>query len=152
LARCLPAEIALTVITNSPLMAVELSGNAAIEVIQIGGRLRRESQALALVGAEALEQINRYRADLVFLGGCAVHRKQGISAADAEEAAMKRAMLACSANSVAVVTGDRLNTLAPFIVGPADKLTYLIVDETAEPDALHKFEKLGIEVIRPRAH
>jgi DeoR/GlpR family transcriptional regulator of sugar metabolism len=146
LARSLPAGMALTLITNSPLIAVELSGNPVVEVIQIGGRLRAES--LALVGAEAVEQVHRYRADLVFLGMCAVHRKQGISHADAEEAAVKRAMLGCSSGALAVVTRERLNTTASFVVGSTEKLTHLIVDQDVEVDGLHKFEKLGIQVIR----
>jgi DeoR/GlpR family transcriptional regulator of sugar metabolism len=145
-ARCFPPGTPLTVITNSPPVAMELSLNPSIEVIQIGGRLDRQS--LAVVGAEAAEQVHRYRADLLFLGTCAIHRKHGISAPDAEEAAVKRAMLTCSAGAVALVTGDKLNTLAPFVIGPTDKLTHLIVDESAAADTLHKYEKLGIEIIR----
>ncbi len=145
-ARSFPTDLPLTVITNSPPVAMEHAANPSANVIQIGGRLDRAS--LAIVGAEAVEQVNRYRADLVFLGTCAIHRKQGISAPDAEEAAVKRAMLTCSAGAVALVTADKLNTLAPFVVGPTEKLTHLIVDQSADGDALHKFEKLGIEIIR----
>ncbi len=60
--RCLPADLACTIVTHSPGIAVALVERPLIEVILIGGRLFKHS--VVTVGASALEGIARINADL----------------------------------------------------------------------------------------
>ena len=143
--RALPADLAVTVITNSPPLAVELAGHRTARVIVIGGSLVKES--LVSAGADAAEQVSRFRADLFFLGTCALHRKQGITVPILEEAAVKRAMLQGATATVGLATAEKLNSVASYVVGPVEKLRYLVVDREADPDLLRKYKKLGIEIL-----
>lgn len=70
-ARALPARLSATVATQSPPVAIELAGHDAVSVVLIGGRLFRH--AMVAVGALAIEQIARRRADLCLLGVTGVH-------------------------------------------------------------------------------
>jgi DeoR/GlpR family transcriptional regulator of sugar metabolism len=69
--RSLPADLACTVVTHSPGIAVALVERPLIEVILIGGRLFKHS--VVAVGASALEGIARINADLFFMGVTGVH-------------------------------------------------------------------------------
>ncbi len=62
--RCLPADLACTIVTHSPGIAVALVERPLIEVILIGGRLFKHS--VVTVGASALEGIARINADLFY--------------------------------------------------------------------------------------
>ncbi len=66
LARQLPQDLAATVVTHSPTIAVELVEKPAIDVVLIGGRLYRHS--VVAVGSAAAAAIAEVRADMVFLG------------------------------------------------------------------------------------
>ena len=144
-ARAIPSELLVTVVTNSPALAIEMASHKAANVILVGGTLLKESQVAT--GAEAVEQVSRFRADLLFLGACALHRKQGITVPSLEEAPLKRAMLQCAKAAIGMATAERLNAVAPYVVGPVEKLRYLIVDSSADLDLLRKYRKLGIEVL-----
>ncbi len=144
-ARSIPKNLHLTVITNSPPISAELSEHNGVEIILLGGRLLKESQVV--VGPDTIEQIQRYRADLLFLGTCAIHRKHGITIPHLEEAPVKRAMIRCATSVTAVATADKLNTVAPYVVAEAAAITHLVTEESAGDDLLKKYRKLGISVM-----
>ncbi len=87
----------VTVVTASPSIAVALFAHPDVEVILIGGRIDRSTGSAA--GAMALQAIRDWRFDLCLLGACAIS-EEGISAVDAEDAAMKRALIAASTEIV----------------------------------------------------
>lgn len=75
--RLLPDNLACTVVTHSPGIAVALVEKPLIEVILIGGRLFKHS--VVSVGAAALESISRINADLFFMGVTGVHPRAGLT-------------------------------------------------------------------------
>lgn len=125
LVRALPADLAVTVITHSPTIAAALEPHQAAEVILIGGRLFRHS--MVAVGAEALEQIHRLRIDLGFVGLTGLHPEEGGTTGDFEEAAIKRAIIARSAETVVLVTAEKLGAVSAFEACAMKDLTSLVV-------------------------
>ena len=111
LARRLPAEPPRTVLTNSPPIAAALADHPTAEVVMIGGRLDKLAQVT--VGAGAVDFIRSIRADAVVLGVCALHPEAGLSTDDLEEAHVKRAMVAASADVIALATADKLRAGEP---------------------------------------
>lgn len=144
-ARVLPRELRATVITVSPPVALALAGHPGIEVRLVGGRLHPE--ALTVVGAETVEALRQVRADLCLLGVCSLHIEAGITTSIAEEAATKRAMIQSSAETVAVVTADKLGTLSPFVVAPVERLATLVTEAAAPEATLAPFQKLQLRVV-----
>jgi DeoR/GlpR family transcriptional regulator of sugar metabolism len=144
-ARSLPKDLRATVITVSPPVALALAEHPGIEVRLVGGRLH--PQALTVVGAETVEALRQIRADLCLLGVCSLHIEGGITASLAEEAATKRAMIHHAAETVAVLTADKLGTLSPFVVAPAERLATLVTEASAPEATLSPFRKLNLRIL-----
>ncbi len=79
LARHLPHDLAATVITHSPPVAVALANHATLEIILIGGRLYKHS--IVSTGSAALEAISRIKADMYFMGATGIHADAGLTTA-----------------------------------------------------------------------
>jgi DeoR/GlpR family transcriptional regulator of sugar metabolism len=145
----LPDNADLTVVTNSPQACAHLLDRPGFNVILIGGRVGR--QVGGCVGATALLQVQQIRADLCFLGACALDPSEGIAAFDAEDAELKRAMIKASGLVTLAMTSDKLMTAAPFIVAPASALDYLIVEPDLSADRLAELRKVcNAVMVAPR--
>jgi DeoR/GlpR family transcriptional regulator of sugar metabolism len=94
------------VLTNSPPIATALAAHPLADVVVIGGRLDKRAQVTT--GAATVDFIRSVRADACVLGVCALHPEAGLSTDDLEEAYVKRAMVAASADVIALATADKL--------------------------------------------
>jgi DeoR/GlpR family transcriptional regulator of sugar metabolism len=145
-ARHLPPERRATVITHSPPTAEALMEHPSVDVLLLGGRVLKLSRAA--VGAATVEAVRAIRADLYFLGVNGLHPELGISTHDLEEAHVKRAMIESAAETVALVSSEKLGTAGRYTVAPASELTHLITERAAPDDLVAPFESLGITVVR----
>lgn len=133
LPQVLPAGLRFTLVTHSPALAAAMEPLTAVEVVLIGGRLFRHSMVAA--GPLAMAGFLRLRADLCLLGVTGVHPDPGLTTGDAEEAALKAAMLDVSAEVAVLATPDKLGTVSPWTIAPLDRLTMLITT-VGRPDWL----------------
>jgi DeoR/GlpR family transcriptional regulator of sugar metabolism len=139
IAAALPDHAGLTVVTNSPQACIHLLDRPGFDVILIGGRVGR--QVGGATGATALLQVQQLKADLCFLGACALDPSEGIAAFDAEDAELKRAMIKASSLVALAMTAEKLMTAAPFIVAPVSAIDYLIVEAHVSADNLTELRK-----------
>jgi DeoR/GlpR family transcriptional regulator of sugar metabolism len=143
-AKALPPELEATIATNSPPAATVLADHPRAEVHLLGGRLAKEG--IATVGAATLEAISEINADVCVLGVCSLHPELGISVVDLEEAHIKRAMIARSAEVIAATVADKLGSQGPYVVGPIDDLTAIVTDAT--PAVLEPYRAAGLAITR----
>jgi DeoR/GlpR family transcriptional regulator of sugar metabolism len=134
LTRVLPPDLVLTIVTNSPQIATALREHRQIEVLVTGGRL--DHRTGGLTGVRALQTIQGIRADLCFLGTCSVNAEHGLTAFDAEESALKRAIVEMSGETCALATPEKLGTVAPYTVAPIAALTHVVTDAPADNPAV----------------
>ena len=146
IASYFPTDLQATIITNSPPIAVALAEHPFIEVVMIGGRLYKSS--VVAVGAATIEALCMVRADLCMLGICSLHPEVGISVPDLEEAYVKRAMIASSAEVVALVSAEKLDTAAPYIVGALTDLTHIVTERSVSEEVLQPYRKQSITIVR----
>jgi DeoR/GlpR family transcriptional regulator of sugar metabolism len=146
LARRLPADGPRTVLTNSPPIATALADHPTADVVLIGGRLDKAAQVT--VGPTAIDFVRSIRADAVVLGVCALHPDHGLSTDDLEEAHVKRAMIAASADVIALATSDKLRAGSPYVVAPVAALTHVVAEATAPDELLDPYRALGVTVTR----
>jgi DeoR/GlpR family transcriptional regulator of sugar metabolism len=144
LALRLPPERDCTVLTNAPPVAAALAAHPRAEVVLIGGRMLKDSQTT--VGSEAIAALQQVRADVCVLGICSLDTEIGINTAHHDEAHVKRAMVAASAEVIALATADKLQTASPWVVAPVGDLTHLVTDADAETTA--PYAAAGVSVIR----
>jgi len=145
-AQHLPYDLHGTIITNSPLLAETLSSHHHLDVIILGGHLFRES--MVTMGTATLEALEMVNADLCFLGICSLHPEMGISTGNLEEAYLKRAMIARAAEVVALASPEKLNTAAPYVVGPLVEISEIITERGVTEEILNPYRALGITVTR----
>ena len=111
-----------------------LAEHLVLRVSVIGGRAQpRHAGGDRRLGVAA---ICERRADICFLGVCALHPELGITTTDLEERHVKRAMIDASAQVVALAGPGKPGSAAPFVVGSLDDLTHLVADDSAPPDVL----------------
>ncbi len=128
--RLLPRDLAFTAITHSPSIAIALVDFPLVEVIMLGGQLYRHS--VVSVGSAVLESIARINADLFFMGVTGVHKTAGLTTGNYEEAGVKRAFSARSAETIVMVSKEKLNSASAFVIGELTLASSLIFD--GEPD------------------
>jgi len=143
-AQHLSPDLEATIITNSPPLATALIDHPRIEVILLGGKLYKHSAVT--LGAATLEQLHMVRADLYMLGICSLHPDVGISTNNLEEAYLKRAMMACAADVVALASPEKLNTAAPYVIGELRELSEIITECTISEELLEPYRALGITI------
>jgi DeoR/GlpR family transcriptional regulator of sugar metabolism len=146
LVRQLPLALRATVVTHSPVIAVELANHADIEVIVIGGRLFRHS--MVTVGAAAIEAMSHIRADLYFMGVTGVHLRAGLSTGDMEEAYVKRALAAQAAETVVLASAEKLHAASRFKIGELGLASSIVVERTTPDEFISGLEEQGLTVLR----
>ncbi len=126
LPQVLPADSRFTLVTHSPALAAAMEPFAGVDLVLIGGRIFRHSMVAA--GPQAMEGFLRLRADLCLLGVTGVHPETGLTTGDAEEAALKAAMMRAAAEVVVLATPDKLGAASPWIIAPLERLGTLVTN------------------------
>ncbi|MCX4689127.1 DeoR/GlpR family DNA-binding transcription regulator [Kitasatospora purpeofusca] len=144
-ARALPQNLACTVITHSPTIAVALLDHPQAELFLLGGRIFKHSAVAC--GAAAVEAAQQVSADLCLLGVTGVHPEAGLTTADAEEAAMKRALAARAADTYILASSEKIGTASRFRVLPWEKVSGLITDADPHDAVVEQLKALGVEVL-----
>ena len=144
IARAIPPGLTLSVATNAIGVAAVLADNPDVRLIVLGGSF--DARTGACLGAETLRAIDRLRADVVFLGACALDAASGVTAFGADDAEAKRAMVANSRAVAVAATADKFATAAPYYIAPAAAISHLVTEADAPEGALAPFAGLGIAI------
>ncbi|MEV6201112.1 DeoR/GlpR family DNA-binding transcription regulator [Streptomyces sp. NPDC051771] len=144
-ARALPRDLACTVITHSPTIATALIDHPRAELFLIGGRVFKHSAVAC--GAAAVEAAQNVSAELCLLGVTGVHPEAGLTTADADEAAMKRALSARAADTYILASSEKIGTASPYRVLPWESVTGLITDADSGDPTVGRLAALGVDVL-----
>ena len=132
LAQLLPGrKRQLTVITNALPIIAELSAVPDLELIALGGIVRRHS--LAMVGPQTVAALRGLHADMTFLGATGATLEQGLSTPNLIEAETKAAMVASAAACSALVDHSKLGQASLASFAPWADLDYLVTDAPLPP-------------------
>jgi DeoR/GlpR family transcriptional regulator of sugar metabolism len=144
IARHLPKDLAVTIVTHSPTIAGELEHHSLAEVILIGGKIYKHS--MVATGAAAMTAIASIRADIFFLGVTAIHPARGFSTGDFEEAAIKRHIAQCSAETYVLSTAEKLDAASPCQILPIHGVSGLIVSSDVPEESLAPYRDVGMPI------
>jgi DeoR family transcriptional regulator, glycerol-3-phosphate regulon repressor len=131
----------LTVVTTALDVATTLLDDAQIRLVLAGGAWM--PQARIFEGPQALATLRSHRADIAFLGACAVHRRVGITADEAGDMALKRAMIDGAAQRFVLVDASKLDAVEPHAVCALAEIDRVVCD--AAPAWLRK--QVMVEVV-----
>lgn len=135
----------LTIITNSLAVAQEMLDAPRVTVVLVGGTLRRDTASL--IGTDGLEMLNKYHIPKGFFGAHGLSLVEGLTDVSADEADVKRPMVAMCRVSVAVLDATKWGQVGLTSFAPLDQVSTVISDVHAPPDLVDQVRSLGIEVI-----
>lgn len=125
IARLLPGGFRATFFTVSPLVALELTQRSVMDVILLGGNLRRNSYICT--GAPVIGELSGIRADICLLGGNAINEKR-VSEADWEVAQVKKAMLRVADKKALLCLSEAIGKEEKMTLCASAALDYLVTE------------------------
>jgi len=144
-ARALRAHAHLTVITNSLLIVNALADAAHIELITLGGQLRRSE--MSLIGHTAERALAELRADRVLFGIRAIDAHAGLTNEWLPETRTDRAILGVAREVVVLADHTKFGRIAPAFVAPLTAAHVVVTDRAAPPEQLAAVSAAGIRVV-----
>jgi len=144
IARHLKARRELTVVTNGIRVATELAAQPSITVLMPGGAVRWE--AFSLVGKWGTIMLRQLNIQKAFVGAVGFTLEEGLTDVNAEEAELKRAMVATAKDVVGVFDHTKWNRVAMATFCPTNRLSLVISDDRAPIDSVKAARDLGIDV------
>ena len=103
----------LTVITNSLTIAQELLDAPGVNVVLLGGTLRRETASLVGGGLDVLRQFNIQRG---FFGAHGLSLSEGLTDVSLEEAELKRPLVGMCRQVIATLDDTKWGRVGPGLV------------------------------------
>jgi DeoR family transcriptional regulator of aga operon len=146
IARCLPQNIRLTVITNSLPVVNELAGYPNIEIIVIGGLLRQSE--LSMVGHIAEQAVGEFRADRVFMGMRAIDAHHGFTNDYLPETMTDRAVMQIAPQVIIVADHRKFGRVSSVLVGAVTIAQLIITDKETNPQYITELQSLGVDVLQ----
>lgn len=119
-------NVPLTVITHSLDVAAALADRPLIRLILGGGVWNSRQRLFEGPAVEAL--VASCRADLAFLGACSIDPERGLTATDAGDAEVKRAMITFSSRRILVADHTKLAGIQPWFVAPLSSFEVFFTD------------------------
>jgi len=135
----------VTVITTNLAAYDELIGEASVELVLVGGNVRRNYRSL--VGVLAEDALRQLRADVVFLGASGIDADGAVDDTTMVEVPIKRAMLAAATRRVLVADSSKFGMRGVVRVCGIEDVDVLITDEQAPQAACDAVTRAGVEVI-----
>jgi DeoR/GlpR family transcriptional regulator of sugar metabolism len=145
IAKNLPSNANLTVITNAINIAEECSKDETDSIYLLGGKLRRNS--MSLVGPQVETELKKYNADFVFLGTSGISLRQGFTSSDLYEAEIKRGMVSAGQKIVVVADHSKLEKAGLTSFCNFEEVDIFITTDLADKEILQEIEKSGVKVI-----
>ncbi len=145
LAAAMPGDRRLSVHTHAVPVAARLLVLPHVEVNLLPGRVRSTTQAA--VGGPTVAALAALRVDVAFLGTNAVSAQHGFSTPDADEAAVKSALVASARRVVVLADSTKLGRRSTVRFARTSEVDVLVTDPGADTSELRRLEQAGIEVV-----
>ena len=143
-AKSIPSELSLTVVTNAPAIAAEAMNLPHCEVIMLGGRI--QARTGGVLGITALRQLEGMRFDQCFHGACALDAEEGLTVFDYDDAEFKRAVVHQSSEVIVVLTADKIPGVARYDVVSCSEISVLVVEPEIPQDKVAAFIGKSVDV------
>lgn len=145
LARNLPRDIRMTVVTASLPIAAEAAARPDVRVIVTGGVLRQGE--LSLVGAAAEQTFEPLNCDTVFLGIGGLDAQHGLTEYNLDDARVKVAALKSARRCIVLADSSKLGRVSFAQIAPASAIDVLVTDARPDHPVVQELEQAGVEVI-----
>lgn len=146
LARALPAERELTVVTNAIEIATILAPREHVTVLLLGGRVR--GRTMAAVDTWTQRLLAETFVDVAFVGTNGLSVERGLTTPDPTEAATKQAMVAAARRTVALADHTKIGNDSLIRFATVDEVDTVITDDGIDAAVAADLESAGPRVVR----
>jgi DeoR family transcriptional regulator of aga operon len=144
LARAIHPEKHLTVITSALNVALELSNHLHVEVLQLGGQLRRNSSSV--MGPYAEQILADVSCSMLFLGVDGIDIETGLTTTSLMEARLNQKMIHAAQITVVLADSSKMGKRGLGKICSLDQIQHVITDEGISPALVKLMENKGISV------
>ena len=144
-ARALPVQAELTVVTNDVSIALELASHPNVTVLLVGGRMRKN--VLANVDDWAVRTLADLSVDVAFVATNGVSAERGLSTPDVAEAAVKRAMVAAGREVVLLADHTKVSDEHLVRFADLDDIDTFVTDNGLSDEEVARFTDAGVEMV-----
>jgi len=134
-----------TVVTNSFTTIMELMDAPHIEVIHIGGLLRRN--VCSSVGSIAENTLMSLRVDKAFIGVNGIDFDAGFTTPNMFESSIKQAMMKIAPEIYIIADSSKFNQVYLSVVCPIDFVDAIITDQDTQSELIQKANERNIRLI-----
>jgi DeoR/GlpR family transcriptional regulator of sugar metabolism len=145
LAHCLHGR-KLRVITSNLAVVEELANEPDVELIVLGGVVRRNYRSL--VGMLAEDALRQLSADIAFLGASGIREDLSVMDTTLVEVPIKRGMIAASRRTVLLVDAAKFEMTGSIRICGAEELDAVVTDANGDHPGVAALEHAGVEVVR----
>lgn len=145
LARLLPGQRQVTVLTNALLVANAVVDRPGIKLVVLGGVVREDEQTMH--GHLTLYAAEQLHADKIFYGIEAISLEHGLTHSQLVEVSTDRALLKAANQTIVLADHTKFNRLAPARVVPLNEVDILITGREAPPETVLALQQAGVQVI-----
>lgn len=135
----------LRVVTNSLPIAQILADHEELDVIVIGGKVRKNT--LAMVDAAAVASVEPLTVDTLFISSDAASATQGLTTPYREEAALKQAMIKAARRVVVLVDHSKFANDHFIRFAQWSDIDVLITNSEVDPATVAAIEETGTTVL-----
>lgn len=135
----------VTVVTNDLNVMNKLSHLEHLELIMLGGTLRRKN--MSFFGAHAEQAMRELHVDKLFLAVDGFHMEKGITTHFEPEARLNRLMCEAASQTIVVTDSSKFGRICLHQILGVDDIATVITDPGVPDEYRTGLEKLGIDVV-----
>jgi len=144
-AQAVPTDASLRVVTNSLPIAQTLAEHDGVEVIVVGGKVRKNT--MAMVDADAIAAIDPLTVDTLFISTDGLSADKGLTTPYRQEAGLKQAMIKSARRVVALVDHSKFGNDQFVQFAQWSEIDVLITSTGADLDMIAHIESTGTTVL-----
>ena len=147
IARHLPEDAGITVVTPALNIALEAGARSGVEVLVCGGRLN--SKTLSTTASEIARSFSEIFVDRLFLATYGIDVKKGLAERSIEVAETKRALIRSAREITLVCDSSKFGSAGPLLISPLNVVHRVITDHRIPLDDLAwlRGERILVELV-----
>lgn len=138
-------NIPLSIITNSPNIAMSLSDRSFVNVMLCGGTLEKKN--LSLYGAAAISSLEKFNIDLAFVAASAYSKDCGFTCGNDGETAIKNFVCKKARKVALLIDSSKLDTVLPFTFAGEDDIDYFVCDRAPSGELEDTLVQKGVSIL-----
>jgi DeoR family transcriptional regulator of aga operon len=144
LAREIVSTQKLTVITSALQVAGELIKHPGVDILQLGGLIRKSSSSV--VGSYAEDILKDFYCTKLFLGVDGIDFEFGITTSNSMEAQLNKKMMAVAQKVIVLSDHTKFGKRGFSRICGLDEIDEIITDKGIPPSIAEKFTNSGIKI------